>query len=108
MKLEGATLVVVTVAVVLAFTAVLLLYSKRRTAKTWKGSVVKVRTYQMQKHQDEPLKDYTDVHFRTEAGRRVRLKMEKAQYDATCPGGLQTGDRVEKVGGEWWPKKLGG
>lgn len=112
MELEGPGLIAAVVATIVAVSVIAMLYSRRRMAKAWKGRVTKVRSYQegQRDTQGRPtgmIQEFFIVRCRTDSGRGVRLKMDRTQFSGTYPDGLNPGDRVEKLPGEWWPKKTG-
>lgn len=111
MELEGPGLIAAVVASVVGISLLAMLYSKRRMSKGWKGRVTKVRSYQERQRDLEGrdsalIQEFFVIRCRTDSGRSVRLKMSQTQFSGVYPDGLKPGDRVEKVPGEWWPKKI--
>jgi len=94
-----------------AVTAVLTLYSRRRLAGRWKGKVENVRSFSRLDHNssEDLVKRYVEtveIIFRTEGGRKTKVKMERSAYTKAYPGGLAAGDSVEKHEGDWYPRKV--
>ena len=100
--------VLLTVAFVALVTVVITLYTRRKLAASWSGSVERVRAFQ----RPDPNVEHSFVYkvavtFRTDQGRRVRIELERSRYDAAFPSGLVAGNRVEKKPGAWFPARVG-
>jgi hypothetical protein len=100
--------VLLTIGFVALVTVIVTLYSRRKMATTWSGTVERVRAFQ----RPDPNVDHSFVHkvavtFRTDQGRRVKIELERHRFEAAFPNGLAAGDRVEKSVGAWYPARVG-
>jgi hypothetical protein len=100
--------VLLTIGFVTLFTVVLTLFTRRKMAANWSGSVERVRTFQRPDPDvQHSFVEMVAVTFRTDQGKRKKLQLERSRYDAAFPGGLAAGDRVEKTSGAWFPARVG-
>lgn len=96
-----------TIVVVAAVTLALTLWTMRRKASTWSGEVETVREVRRTRQRDEnaprTTKYYVQIRARTDAGKRVKVELEKHVFQRLYPTGLEPGDRITKQAGEWYP-----
>ncbi len=110
MKLEGITLVIVTILVVVTITVLLSLYSRRQLAKEWTGKVEKIKHYtrtdNRQGHGIAAQSHHICIVCRKMDGGKVNVRMEKGAFDKWYPDGLQVGEILHKKAGGWYPVVL--
>jgi len=89
---------------VLAFvglTALLTWISMRQRAAAWSGVVTDIREHSYWKNEVE--EEEMIVTYRTDAGKKGKLKMNTWAFGQSFPG-LQVGDRLIKESGQYTPR----
>lgn len=85
-------------------TLLLALYSRRRAARSWRGTVADkgLRKVRVRNYEDQPdqIRTVLEVVFRTSRGKTVKLRSRQAFYDYFTPG-----DAVVKPAGFDFPEK---
>lgn len=98
---------ILTIVVVAAVTLALTIWTMRRKASTWSGEVEKVREISRTRQRDDnaprTTKYYVQIRARTDAGKRVKVELERHVFQRLYPTGLEPGDRITKKAGEWHP-----
>ncbi len=102
--------ILLTIAVVAVVTVLLTLHARRRSGRSWIGTVETVEEATRTRAQDADDPGTTErvvvVRYLTTTGKRVKLEFPPQQFRSLYPEGLAAGDRVEKVGGAWYPTRL--
>jgi len=84
-------------------------YSKRKMAQSWSGVVTELQRYQQPQDATDSqsmMVEWLRVAIRTDAGKTLKLRWARSQFDQLFPDGLVEGDRVEKAAGALNPGKV--
>jgi len=105
--MEDAQSIILTVVVVVGFTALLTWHSFRKKAQSWGGLVTEIAGKQVctnSLEEDEPAtyESYVVIRYRTDEGKRGKLSLRKHAFDQLYSG-LAVGDRLRKDSGEYMP-----
>lgn len=84
-----------------ALTAIFTFFGMRQRAAAWRGVVTDIRehTYWKNEVQEEEM----IISYRTDAGKKGKLKMNTWAYNQNYAG-LQVGDRLVKESGQYMPR----
>lgn len=109
--MENLGTIVLTVVVVVAFTALLTYFSWRKNKQSWEGVVTELKTKRIERNrmeEDQPAlyDEHVVIHYRTDAGGRGKFSLPQYHFDKHYPG-LQVGERLSKVSGEDLPRRVG-
>ena len=98
--------IVLTVAVVVAFTAILTLYSMKKRAEAWTGVVTKIDTVRRQRDPEQNIWEvFTRVFYKRDDGKKGKVKLPEHAVSHQFPDGINVGDRLVKTKGEYMPKR---
>ncbi len=86
--------------------AAITLIQSWRKQRAWRGTVTEIKERPAAGIDGLDTKDTVDIHYRTNDGRRGRLRFFKGKFEKMYPD-LKVGDRLVKEVGEVYPKKEG-
>jgi len=88
---------VLTIVVVVGFTAILTFFAQKQKKSSWTGQLIKKR----QSYDDETGRTTYKLIFKTDEGKKKRVQMKsKQEFD-----NWEEGENAIKVSGEYFPKK---
>ncbi len=65
---------------------VIMLFQKRKRQSAWKGAVTKIKENifnpSVYSENNTNMKDYVDIYYRTETGKKGKLHIYKSQFDS--------------------------
>jgi uncharacterized membrane protein len=97
------------VAAFLIAVVLMTIYTRRKQKSHWRGSVTHISHFNRSQHDSDDedsvtiTKQYVKVKYQNETGKKGKLVLKQAQYDALFPKGLQVGDTLVKKPGEYYP-----
>ncbi len=101
--------ILLTVVVVVGFTAILTLFQRRKQASSWQGTVTKIEQKQIERNrlEDGPAiyEEQVWIRYRTDGGKRGKLQLTPQQFEQHYAG-LVEGCRLNKEAGEALPERL--
>ena len=83
----------------IALSAIIMLFQGRRRKQAWRGTVTKIRERPAGNIDDLDTKDFIDIYYKTEVGKRGKIHIYKKKFDEMYPG-LQKGSRLIKQAGK--------
>ena len=86
----------------IALSAIIMLFQGRRRKQAWRGTVTKIRERPAGNIDDLDTKDFIDIYYKTEVGKRGKIHIYKKKFDEMYPG-LQKGSRLIKQAGKNFP-----
>lgn len=107
--MEGAQTIILTVVVVLGFTAVLTWFSWRKRAASWEGVVTEIRSKRVERNRGEedqtPIyDDLLVIRYRTDGGQKGKLTVPEYGFRKHFPD-LEPGHRLVKESGQDLPRR---
>ena len=78
----------------------------KRKKQTWQGVVTKIKERPASHIDDLDYKDYVDIYYKTDGGKKGKLHLRQKQFD-TLYQGIQKGSRLIKQAGKDYPELLG-
>jgi hypothetical protein len=108
--MEDVQTTILTVGVVVGFTALLTWFSWRKRAASWAGVVTEISAKQVQRNRQEedeaPLyEEFIVIRYRTDEGKKGKLTLPGHGYEKFFPG-LAVGDRLVKEAGQDLPGRV--
>jgi len=91
---------------IIAAVAAIALYHSWKKQTAWRGTVTGIEERPAAGIDGLDVKDYVDVYYETDEGRRGRFRIARKKFDR-FHSGLQVGDRLIKYPGEVYPRKEG-
>ncbi len=91
----------------IGLSVVIMLFQKRKSQSAWKGTVTKIKedifNPSVYSENNTNMKDYVDIYYRTDNGKKGKLHIYKSQFDSLYSQ-LKEGDRLIKEAGKEYPE----
>ena len=85
----------------------IMLFQRKKRQASWKGAVTKIKEklYDPGNYSENNtnFKDYVDIYYRTDSGKKGKLHLYKSQFDSLYPQ-LKVGDQLIKEAGKEYPE----
>jgi len=90
----------------IALSAIIMLIQGKRRKQAWRGTVTKIKQRPAGNIDDLDTKDFVDIYYKTEGGKKGKIHLYKKKFDTMYPG-LQKGSRLIKQAGKDFPDMAG-
>ena len=93
----------------IALSIILMLFQKKKRSSSWQGTVPKIKedifNPSLYSEYNTNMRDYVDIYYRTDTGKKGKLHLYKDQFD-NLYSGLKVGDHLIKEAGKEYPEIL--
>lgn len=92
----------------IALGIILMLFQKKKRSSSWQGTVTKIKEKLYDPNNisenNTSFKDYVDIYYRTDNGKKGKVHLYKSQYDSLYAQ-LKVGDQLVKEAGKNYPEQ---
>ena len=83
--------------------AIIMLCQSWRKQREWEGTVIEIEEKPAAGIDDLDTKDFVDIYYKTEEGRKGKIHIYRKKFDTMYPG-LREGSRLIKQAGKHFPE----